>query len=80
MSLAWSSIAALAIAPLQDVLNLGRVARMNVPGRADDTWRWRWTERMLAGPALDGLRDVTAASSRSAEQHSAIPFATPVMQ
>jgi 4-alpha-glucanotransferase len=80
MSLAWSSIAALAIAPLQDVLNLGREARMNVPGRADGNWRWRCTERMFAGPALDGLRDLTAASSRSAEQHSAIPFSTPVMQ
>ena len=80
MSLAWSSIAALAIAPLQDVLNLGREARMNVPGRADGNWRWRCTDRMLAGPALDALRDLTAASSRSAEQHSAIPFSTPVMQ
>jgi 4-alpha-glucanotransferase len=72
LTLAWSSIAALAIAPLQDVLNLGREARMNVPGRADGNWRWRCTERMLAGPALDGLRDLTAASSRSTEQHRAI--------
>ena len=35
MQLAWSSKAALAIAPLQDLLNLGNEARMNVPGRAD---------------------------------------------
>jgi 4-alpha-glucanotransferase len=53
---------------------------MNVPGRADGNWRWRCTERMLAGPALDELRDLTAASSRSAEQRSAIHFSTPVMQ
>src|SRR5262245_19759139 len=33
MSLGWSSVAALAMAPLQDLLNLGREARMNVPGR-----------------------------------------------
>ena len=32
MGLAWSSVAALAIAPLQDVLNLGKEARMNLPG------------------------------------------------
>ena len=31
--LAWSSKAALAIAPLQDILNLGAESRMNVPGR-----------------------------------------------
>jgi 4-alpha-glucanotransferase len=67
MSLAWSSIAALALAPLQDVLNLGREARMNVPGRAEGNWRWRCTEQMLAGPAFERLRELTATSSRSAE-------------
>jgi len=41
MQLAWSSRAALAIAPLQDVLNLSTEARMNVPGRAEGNWRWR---------------------------------------
>src|SRR5712692_1385821 len=45
VSLAWSSIAALTIAPLQDVLSLGRGARMNVPGRAQGNWRWRCTEQ-----------------------------------
>jgi 4-alpha-glucanotransferase len=74
MSLAWSSIAALAIAPLQDVLNLGRDARMNVPGRADGNWRWRCTEQMLAGPAFEGLRELTTASSRSVEQYSPTTF------
>jgi 4-alpha-glucanotransferase len=78
MSLAWSSIAALAIAPLQDVLNLGREARMNVPGRADGNWRWRCTEQMLTGPAFEGLRELTAASSRSVERYSPITFATAV--
>jgi 4-alpha-glucanotransferase len=67
MSLAWSSIAALAIAPLQDVLNLGREARMNVPGRAEGNWRWRCTEQMLTGPAFEWLRELTATSSRSVE-------------
>ena len=35
------------MAPLQDLLNLGAEARMNVPGRADGNWRWRCTEDML---------------------------------
>ena len=67
VSLAWSSIAALAIAPLQDVLNLGREARMNVPGRAEGNWRWRCTPQMLSGSAFEWLRALTATSNRSAE-------------
>ncbi len=33
--LAWSSGAALAVTPLQDLLGLGSASRMNVPGRAE---------------------------------------------
>jgi 4-alpha-glucanotransferase len=64
LRLAWFSVAALAIAPLQDVLNLGNEARMNVPGRAEGNWRWRCTEEMLEGPAFAWLRDLTTASGR----------------
>jgi 4-alpha-glucanotransferase len=64
--LAWSSSAALAITPLQDLLNLGSDARMNVPGRADGNWRWRSTEDMLSGSAFRSLRDLTEQSHRLA--------------
>jgi 4-alpha-glucanotransferase len=63
--LAWSSEAALAMAPLQDVLNLGRDALMNVPGQAEGNWRWRCTDEMLSAPAFQRLRDMTDKSSRS---------------
>jgi len=62
--LAWSSTAALAIAPLQDLLNLGPEARMNVPGRAEGNWSWRATEEMLSHPAFEALRELTNASRR----------------
>jgi 4-alpha-glucanotransferase len=39
--LAWSSVARLAVAPLQDVLGLGPEARVNTPGVADGNWTWR---------------------------------------
>ena len=65
MGLAWSSVAALAMAPLQDLLNLGREARMNVPGRAEGNWRWRCTEDMLPDRAFEWLRDLTKDSNRS---------------
>lgn len=66
MDLAWSSVAALAIAPLQDVLNLGRPARMNQPGTAYGNWRWRAPADLLSAPALESLRALTQASCRSA--------------
>jgi len=64
LRLAWSSRAALAIAPLQDLLNLGRDARMNVPGTADGNWRWRTRDELLLGPAFPWLQELTAASNR----------------
>jgi 4-alpha-glucanotransferase len=64
MEMAWSSAAALAMAPLQDLLNLGSDARMNVPGRAEGNWRWRCTEDMLSASAFEQLRDLTKTSNR----------------
>jgi 4-alpha-glucanotransferase len=64
IKLAWSSQAALAIAPLQDLLNLGNEARMNVPGRGDGNWRWRCTEGMLNDPAFEWFRGLTKSSQR----------------
>jgi 4-alpha-glucanotransferase len=66
LQLAWSSVAALAMAPVQDVLNLGQEARMNQPGIAQGNWRWRVTDDELSGSALESLRDLTRASARTA--------------
>jgi 4-alpha-glucanotransferase len=65
MHLAWSSAAALAITPLQDLLNLGTEARMNVPGRAGGNWRWRCTDDMLSPAAFQWLRELTETSNRA---------------
>ena len=65
IGLAWSSKAALAIAPLQDVLNLGAESRMNVPGRAAGNWRWRCREDMLSQSAFEWLRNLTETTKRS---------------
>ena len=64
MGLAWSSVAALALAPLQDVLNLGADARMNVPGSVSGNWRWRATGEMLRSSGLQRVCDLTSASNR----------------
>ena len=60
----WSSRAALAVAPLQDLLNLGNEARMNVPGRAQGNWCWRATEEMLSDTVFEGLKKLTRATDR----------------
>jgi 4-alpha-glucanotransferase len=70
IELAWSSRAALAIVPLQDVLNLGAEARMNTPGRAEGNWRWRCTEDMLSASEIERLRELTKALNRSGSRTS----------
>ena len=64
MRFAWSSVAALAVAPLQDVLNLGPEARMNVPGRSEGNWTWRYTEELLSAAEFHSLRELTKSSNR----------------
>jgi len=46
-----ASPAALAVLPMQDLLGLGREARMNLPGTATGNWKWR----MLPGAASKRL-------------------------
>lgn len=64
--LAWTSTAAIAIAPLQDVLNLGREARMNIPGHADGNWAWRWSGDKLSLGPFEWLKELTVAAKRVA--------------
>jgi len=66
MRLAWSSVAALAIAPLQDLLDLGRGNRMNVPGQSGGNWRWRVAEDEISPRAFEWLGELTEASARAA--------------
>jgi 4-alpha-glucanotransferase len=70
IQLAWSSKAALTIAPLQDLLNLGAEARMNVPGSASGNWRWRCSENMLSSPNFQWLRELTETAKRSGREMS----------
>jgi len=61
---AWSSRAALAIAPLQDVLALGNEARMNLPGTEGGNWHWRYSAGELTDAHAARLRELTARASR----------------
>jgi 4-alpha-glucanotransferase len=63
---AWRSVAALAIAPLQDVLALGSGARMNTPGTKLGNWQWRFEADALTPALAARLRGVTERSRRAA--------------
>jgi 4-alpha-glucanotransferase len=65
VELAWGSAAALSIAPLQDLLNLGSDARTNQPGQAEGNWQWRCTATMLTSAMWQWLRNLTLASNRA---------------
>lgn len=62
--LAWSSPAGLAIAPLQDLLNLGAEGRMNLPGTTEGNWRWRCTDDMLSESVFERLHGLTTTTDR----------------
>ena len=59
-----ASIAGLAIVPLQDVLGLGRAARMNLPGTAKGNWRWRFRSQALTSPLARRLGEMVALYDR----------------
>jgi 4-alpha-glucanotransferase len=62
--LAWASVAAVAIAPAQDILELGKDARMNVPGVAEGNWRWRMLPGKPGSDALERLKTMTYVFNR----------------
>jgi 4-alpha-glucanotransferase len=64
VNLAWSSIAGLTVAPLQDLLNLGAESRMNIPGRASGNWGWRCPDGADLSAAFMWLRELTEMSKR----------------
>jgi 4-alpha-glucanotransferase len=68
MRLAWSSVAQIAVAPLQDVLSLGGEARMNVPGKADGNWKWRVKWEQFPFGIVERVADLTERFNRVLEK------------
>jgi 4-alpha-glucanotransferase len=56
--LAYASVAAMAVVPLQDLMKLGSEARMNYPSRAQGNWQWRFTPGMLTREISGRLREL----------------------
>jgi 4-alpha-glucanotransferase len=62
--LAFSSVADTAVIPLQDILGLDSRARMNLPGKAEGNWLWRFKKGQLDRQAHDRYAELTALYSR----------------
>jgi 4-alpha-glucanotransferase len=63
--LAFQSAARVAIVPMQDLLNLGPEARMNVPAKARGNWRWRMRAQATSTRLTDELASLTHRCGRS---------------
>lgn len=61
---AWSSVSALAIAPLQDLLSMGSDARMNRPGIATGNWKWRFRLDQFRPDVIKRLEELTRLYNR----------------
>jgi 4-alpha-glucanotransferase len=59
-----SSVANLAIVPLQDVLGLGSEARMNLPGTIGKNWKWRCRPGALKPELSARLRELVTLYDR----------------
>lgn len=59
-----ASVADIAIIPLQDALGLGSEARMNLPGRPNGNWRWRFKQEMLTDEIRERLKELTVMYDR----------------
>jgi 4-alpha-glucanotransferase len=64
--LAFASPARVAMVQAQDVLGLGSEARMNQPGRAQGSWKWRLRDGALTPDLGRRLRAATEAADRVA--------------
>lgn len=63
----WSSVAMMALAPMQDFLRLGSEARMNFPGRPNGNWSWRLTPNVLTPDLCHQIQELNYLYSRLAK-------------
>jgi 4-alpha-glucanotransferase len=67
---AWKSVAVMALATMQDILNLPTEARMNLPGRADGNWSWRFESWQITDHLTDRLRETTQLYGRDPQTYA----------
>lgn len=58
IKLAISSVANIAILQMQDLLNLGKEARINIPSTLGTNWRWRMSKNDLTDELAEKLKEL----------------------
>lgn len=61
----WNSVADLAIAPMQDFLNLGNEARINFPSTMSGNWQWRIKDGSLTSELAEKINFMTKRAGRA---------------
>ena len=64
VSMAMESAANTVIIPMQDLLGLGKEARMNIPGTARGNWQWRLKDEVITDSLTKEFLDLTKRSKR----------------
>jgi 4-alpha-glucanotransferase len=64
VELIWGSTANTAIAPFQDILELGGESRMNIPGTATGNWGWRFQWKQVKSRQKEFLKTITKKYNR----------------
>lgn len=63
--LAWASVSDIAIAQMQDFLELGSDARMNVPSTLGGNWQWRCNKSSITDELAEKIAGVTVLYDRN---------------
>lgn len=61
---AWASVAAIAIAPMQDLLGTDSTGRMNYPGTDSNNWEWRLPKQWQSEKLKKYLKKITTIYGR----------------
>lgn len=75
----WASVAVYAIAPLQDILGQDGSKRMNLPGRADGNWGYRFLPGELKADVAAWLLDLNTMYNRIPEVNR-VPSPRPTLK
>ncbi|HTV82697.1 MAG TPA: 4-alpha-glucanotransferase [Acidobacteriaceae bacterium] len=67
------SVADICLFPVQDILDLGSDARMNVPSRSQGNWSWRCPENALTPELAAKLAALTEITDRDKAEREAMP-------
>ena len=67
IAMAMSSVADLCVIPMQDYLNLGSSARINIPSTLGGNWVWRMTKKQFSDSVVDEIARVTKLYGRMPE-------------